>query len=486
LTLKDTADIKQLSPPERFTGRESGRLHRIWCDIKTSMRGSDEDFTEGGLGRAILLLSVPMVLEMVMESVFAVVDIFFVARLGSDAVATVGVTESMLTVIYAVALGLCMGTTAMVARRIGEKQPQDAAVAAVQSFAAGVFISLPVAAIGILFSRELLAAMGLDASLIAANYGYTAVLLGGNTVIMVLFLNNAVFRSAGDAAVAMRVLWLANGINIVLDPCLIFGWGPFPELGITGAAVATTIGRGTGVLWQMWLLGRGKGRIRITQTELRLVPSVMLKLIRISLGGVGQFLISTASWIGLVRIMAVFGDAALAGYTIALRIIMFTLLPSWGVSNATATLVGQNLGAGKPERAERSVWICSIVNIGFLCLVAVFFILFAEFFIRLFTDEQGVVTVGADCLRILSYGYLVYALGMVIIQAFNGAGDTVTPTIINLFCFWLTELPLAYFLAIQRGMGERGVFAAILVAESLMSIAGVILFKRGRWKNRKV
>jgi putative MATE family efflux protein len=461
-------------------------LYRLWCDIRTAVRGSDEDYTVGGLGRAILLLSIPMVLEMVMESIFAIVDIFFVAKLGPDAVATVGVTESMLTLVYAIAIGLCMGTTAMVARRIGEKQPQAAAVAAFQAIVAGVFFSLPVAAIGILFAPSLLGAMGLDVSLIAANSTYTSVLLGGNIVIMLLFINNAVFRSAGDAAVAMRVLWLANGINIVLDPCLIFGWGPFPQLGITGAAIATTIGRGTGVLFQLWLLTRGHQRIRISAKELRIVPSVMMRLVRISLGGIGQFIISTSSWIGLVRIMAVFGDAALAGYTIAVRVIMFTLLPSWGVSNAAATLVGQNLGAGKPERAARSVWLCSLANIVFLGLVAVVFILYAEFFIRLFTDERNVIAVGADCLRILSYGYLVYALGMVIVQAFNGAGDTTTPTIINFFCFWLTELPLAYLLAIHWDLGTRGVFYAILVAEALMGISGAIIFKKGRWKSRKV
>jgi putative MATE family efflux protein len=486
LTLEEKSDMKQTTPPKPVTESNGGRMRRLWRDIATAVRGSDEDYTEGGLGRAILLLSVPMILEMVMESVFAIVDIFFVAKLGPDAVATVGVTESMLTLVYAIAIGLCMGTTAMVARRIGEKRPEDAAVAAFQAIMVGFLISLPVAAIGIFFAHQLLVTMGLGVSLATANSSYTAVLLGSNIVIMLLFINNAIFRSAGDAAVAMRVLWLANGINIVLDPCLIFGWGPFPELGITGAAVATTIGRGTGVLFQLWLLGRGDGRIRIRRKELRLAPPVMIRLVRISLGGIGQFIISTSSWIGLVRIMAVFGDAALAGYTISIRIIMFTLLPSWGMSNAAATLVGQNLGAGKPERAERSVWLCSLCNIVFLALVAVVFILHAEFFVRIFTDEQSVIAVGADCLRILSYGYLVYALGMVVVQAFNGAGDTTTPTIINFFCFWLTELPLAYLLAIHWDLGTRGVFYAILVAESLMGISGAIIFKRGRWKSRKV
>ncbi len=461
-------------------------MRRLWHDIVLAVRGSDEDFTAGGLGRAILLLSIPMILEMVLESVFAVVDIFFVSRLGLDAVATVGVSESLLTLVYAVAVGFSMGTTAIVARRIGEKRPDAAAVATVQAIIVGIIASLPVALAGIFFAPRLLELMGMAPEIAAANYKYTAVLLGGNVVIMLLFIMNAVFRSAGDAAVAMRVLWLANGINIILDPCLIFGWGPFPELGIAGAAVATTIGRGIGVLFQLVLLTRSKNRIRITRRALRIVPSVMIRLIRVSLGGIGQFIISTSSWIGLMRIMAVFGSEALAGYTIAVRVIMFTILPSWGMANAAATLVGQNLGANQPDRAERSVWLSAAANMVFLGLVAIVFIVEAEFFIRLFTGEAQVIAIGGDCLRIMSYGYLVYALGMVIVQSFNGAGDTFTPTVINLFCFWLFELPLAYLLALKLGLGARGVFIAIVAAETAMGVVGAIIFRRGRWKTRQV
>jgi len=463
-----------------------GKLRLLWRDIVLALRGNDEDFTSGSMGRAILILSIPMILEMLMESVFAVVDIFFVSRLGPEAIATVGITESMLTVIYAVAFGLSMGATAMIARRIGEKRHEDAAVAAVQALAVAVLVSIPVAVVGIFFAPQLLGLMGMNADAIKAFSSYTAIMLGGNIVIMLIFVGNAVYRGAGDATIAMRVLWLANGINIVLDPCLIFGWGPFPELGIAGAAVATTIGRGIGVTYQLWTLGRAGARIRLSRSDLRFVPAVMKRLVRVSAGGIGQFIIATTSWIGLVRIMATFGSISLAGYTIAIRIIIFAILPSWGMANAAATLVGQNLGAGKPDRAERSVWLSSLANMAFLGIVASAFIVFAEFFIGLFTKDAGIITVGADCLRILSYGYVLYALGMVVIQAFNGAGDTTTPTIINVFSFWLFELPLAYVLSLSLGLNERGVFFAIIIAESLMTIAAVIVFRRGKWKTREV
>jgi putative MATE family efflux protein len=472
-----------LEPPP---GSGSNLASQLWRDAVLAVRGSDQDFTKGGLGRAILLLSIPMVLEMVMESVFAVVDIFFVSKLGPGAVATVGVTESLLTLVYAVAMGLSMSTTALVARRTGEKRPREAAVSAVQAISVGVLASLPVTAVGVIFAPRLLVLMGMNPSIAMANSAFPAVLLGGNVVIMLLFIINAIFRSAGDAAVAMRVLWLANGLNLVLDPCLIFGWGPFPEMGITGAAVATVIGRGTGVLCQLWFLSRRNRRVFVTRKELRVVTSVMKSLVRVSLGGIGQFLISTASWIGLMRIMAGFGADSLAGYTIAVRVIMFTLLPSWGMSNAAATLVGQNLGAGKAERAAKAVWWTAAANMAFLGAIAVVFIAWAEVFIRLFTGVPDVVAVGADCLRVLSFGYLAFALGMVVTQAFNGAGDTATPTALNFVSFWMVELPLAYVLAVRLGLDERGVFYAIVAADTVFSILGTMVFSRGKWKLRKV
>ena len=420
-----------------------------------------------------------------MESVFAVVDIYFVSRLGADAVAVVGLTESMMTIIYAIAVGLSIATTAIVARRIGEKNPHGATIAAVQAIGIGIFISLPIMAIGIIGSQRLLQLMGASTHTIESYSGYTAVMLRGNVVIMLIFIINAVYRAAGDAAIAMRVLWLANILNCILDPCLIFGLGPFPELGVEGAAIATNIGRGSAVIYQFALLGR-KGRITVQRTDIKIDIKVILRLLRLSLGGIGQLVIATSSWIGLYRIVAVFGSEALAGYTIAIRIVIFSLLPSWGMSNAAATLVGQNLGAHKPERAEKSVWISGLINVIFLCGVGVLFNLFSGFFVELFTSEENVVAIGRTCLRILSLGYLFYGFGMVTTQAFNGAGDTTTPTIMNLFCFWLLEIPLAYLLAIALGMDEKGVFIAIVIAESTLGLLGVLLFKRGTWKSRIV
>jgi len=328
--------------------------------------------------------------------------------------------------------------------------------------------------------------MGATPDIVESGYMYTRIMMGGNIVIMLLFIINAVFRSAGDAAISMRVLWIANIINIILDPCLIFGWGPFPELGIKGAAVATNIGRGLAVVYQLFLLFRGRGRVRILRKHLRFNFNVMVKLVRLSLGGIGQNIIATSSWIGMVRIIAVFGSNVLAGYTIAIRIIIFAMLPAWGLGNAAATLVGQNLGANKPDRAERSVWLAGYSNMIFLGLIALFLIINPAFFIKLFIDNELVINAGATCLRIVSYGFLFYGMGMIVIQALNGAGDTITPTKINFFCFWLLEIPLAYLLAITIGMQEKGVYISIVISESVMTLAGLYYFRLGKWKLKKV
>ena len=459
---------------------------RFLADVKEAVGGTQRDFTEGSLSRGVILLAIPMVLEMTMESVFAVVDIFFVARLGEDAIATVGLTEAILCLIYAVAIGLAMGTTAMIARRIGEKDPQAAATVAVQSIVLSVIVAAAIGLGGGLAAPHLLRLMGASAEIVDTGSAYTTILLATNGVIMLLFIHNAIFRGAGDASLAMRALWLANGINIVLDPCLIFGLGPFPELGLTGAAVATTIGRGTAVLYQLSTLSRDGGRIRLQRRSWRVVPRVMSRLIRVSAGGVLQFLVETASFVGLVRIVAYFGSTALAGYTIGIRIIIFALLPSWGMGNAAATLVGQNLGAKKPDRAERSVLLTGFYNMLFLGSVSVIFIAFARPLVSLFHTDPGVVATGTECLRIISYGYVFFAWGMVTVQCFNGAGDTMTPTWVNLFCFWIVQIPLAYFLAHVVGLGPAGVFWAIAVSYSVSAAVGFYLFRRGRWKKREI
>ena len=458
----------------------------LWSSLVEAVRGSHQDYTAGSLNRAILLLAVPMVLEMVLESLFAVVDVFWVGRLGADAVATVGLTESMLSLVFAVGMGLSLSTTAMVARRIGEKDPEGAADAAVQAIALGLIISVAIGLPCLLLAPRLLQLMGATPQIVAVGSGYTRICLGGSCVVLLLFLNNAIFRGAGDAAIAMRLLWVSNIINLVLDPCLIFGWGPFPRLGVTGAALATFTGRSIGVIYQFYRLLKGTERIRILTRQIRIHVSVLLRLLRVSLTGILQFAIAHTSWIGLVRIVSNFGAAALAGYTIAIRIVIFVILPSWGLSNAAATLVGQNLGAGKPNRAEKAVWHTGLYNVIFLGTVGMFFILFAEPVVRLFTHDPDVVPLGAACLRIVSYGNLGYAYFMVMIQAFNGAGDTITPTIVNFFGFWLFEIPLAYWLAMPLGMRSNGVFASIAIAESAMAAASAILFKQGKWKQKKI
>ncbi|MEZ5196023.1 MAG: MATE family efflux transporter [Bacteroidales bacterium] len=458
------------------------KYKKIIKDIREAIAGTEQDFTTGSIKRAIFLLSVPMVLEMVMESIFAVVDIFFVSRLGPEAVATVGITESLITIVYAIGIGLSMATTALVSRRIGEKNPEGAAMAAFQSIITGLFVSLLIAIPGILYASELLKLMGASEEIYTEMSSYTAIMLGGNAVIMLLFIINAVFRSAGDAAISMRVLWIANIINLILDPILIFGIGPFPELGIMGAAIATNTGRGLAVIYQFYLLFKGNGRVELLVKHISVHWQTIRSLLRLSIGGIGQNVIAMSSWIGLVRIISEFGSEALAGYTIAIRIIIFSLLPSWGISNAAATLVGQNLGAKRPDRAEKSVWAVGKVNMVAMGIISVVLILFPSVFIRLFIDDQMVIYSGALSLRILSYGFVFYGLGMVLVQALNGAGDTLTPTKINFFCFWLLEIPLAYLLAIYLGTGETGVYYSILAAESVMAITALWLFRRGKWK----
>ncbi|HEV2883853.1 MAG TPA: MATE family efflux transporter [Pyrinomonadaceae bacterium] len=459
----------------------------LWSAVRDSIRGGHyHDYTKGPIGRSIILLAVPMVLEMCMESVFAVVDIFWVAHLGADAVATVGLTESMLTLMYAVAIGLGIGATAMVARRIGENNPDGAARAAVQAIALGLILSVVFAVAGVLLAPTLLKAMGGSPWVLEHGSAFTKVMFAGNASILLLFLINAIFRGAGDAAIAMRVLWLANAINIVLGPCFIFGLGPFPELGIAGAAVATTIGRGTGVLYAASKLIRSGGRFDIRRRHLKLEPAIMGRLLRLSSTATFQVFIGMASWIGLIRTISSFGSNAVAGYTIGIRVIIFALLPSWGMANAAATMVGQALGAQKPERAEKAVWKAGFYNMICLGIVGLIFVLFARQIIHIFTDDPNVVYYGVDCLRIVSYGFLFYAYGMVLTQSFNGAGDTWTPTIINLFVFWLWELPLAYALAVIFGFGPRGVFLSIMIAFSTLAVVSALVFRRGKWKKHVV
>lgn len=458
----------------------------IWQELKNAIRGSDADYTQIGIGKAVFLLAVPMILELIMESTFAVVDIFFVGKLGPSAVATVGLTETYLYLLYSIGMGLSMAVTAIVARRIGEKDKQNASISAVQAIFLAVLVSLPFAFAGIFFAKDLLMLMGADAWTLEHGYRYTQWMLGGNAVIMLLFIINAIFRGAGDAAIAMRVLWIANGINMILDPILIFGWGPIPELGIEGAAIATNIGRGIGVLTQLWLLFRGGKHIKVIKSHLYLHWEIISRIISTSLGGVGQMIVAMTSWIFIMRILAEFGSQTVAGATIAMRIMMFTLMPAWGMSNAVATLVGQNLGAQKPDRAERSVWITGFWNMLFLIGVAIVYFLNSESLVGIFSDDAEVISVGGMWLRIVAYSYFVYGWWMVATQAFNGAGDTMTPTKINLVFFWLIQIPLAYVMAKVLDLGSTGVFWAIFISETSVGLFTLWLFTRGKWKKVQV
>jgi putative MATE family efflux protein len=458
----------------------------IWQELKNALRGSEADYTEIKIGRAIFLLAVPMILELIMESTFAVVDIYFVGNLGPSAVATVGLTETYLFLLYSIAMGLSLAAAAIVARRIGEKEREKAAVTAVQAIFIALLISIPFVIAGIFFSKELLSLMGGDKWALEHGYRFTQWMLGSNFVILLLFMINAIFRGAGDPAIAMRVLWIANGFNIILDPLFIFGLGPFPELGIQGAAVSTSIGRSIGVLIQLWFLFKGGKHIRVLRGYISLNGKIILKIIRTSLGGIGQMIIAMTSWIFVVRILSEFGSHVVAGTTIALRIMMFTMMPAWGMSNAAATLVGQNLGAQKPDRAERSVWITGFCNMLFLICVAVVYFIFSEKLVGLFSNDGKVISVGGEWLRIVSYSYFIYGWWMVSSQAFNGAGDTATPTKINFVFFWLIQIPLAYFLSTVMGFDYSGVFWAIFVSETAVGLFTLWLFKKGKWKNIQV
>lgn len=464
----------------------AGSLHRITGDIRDALRGKQHDYTSGPIGQAIFLLAIPMVLEMVMESLFALSDVFFVARLGASAVATVGLTESLMIVVYTLAMGLSISGTAVVARRIGEKDADGAGRAAVQAILLGSIIATLIAVTGAVFAPTLLRFMGAGSDVLAEGTMFARVMLGGSVTAFLLFVVNATFRGAGDAATAMRVMWLANGINIALGPLLIFGVGPLPTLGVTGAAIATTIGRGTGLLYAISRLVRGSGNLRVRRAHLVFEPATMLSMLKLSVNGTFQVLVGSLSWIVLVRFMAVFGSAAMAGYTIAVRMVMFAMLPAWGLGNAAATMVGQALGAGNPDRAEKAVWTAARYNVAFLGVMGLGFAIFAPWIVSAFTADPAVSTVAVDGLRILALGFPTFAFGTVLTQSFNGAGDTATPTRINIGVFWLFEIPLAWAMSKYSTLGFHGIFLSITVAYATLAIVSFMMFRRGTWRARKV
>jgi putative MATE family efflux protein len=477
-------DPPSAATPESALAADAPRS--VWAELRDAIRGTGADYTKIPLRRAVFLLAVPMVLELVLESTFAVVDIFFVGKLGSSAVATVGLTESLLFLIYAIGIGLAMAVTAVVARRVGEGEREAAAVTAVQAIWLAVIASVPFAVAGIVFAEDLLRLMGADPWTLENGYPYMQWALGSNAVIMLLFTINAIFRGAGDAAAAMRVLWVANALNIVLDPILIFGFGPVPALGVEGAAIATTIGRGAGVLMQLWILFRGGQHLTVLRSHVVWHGSILWNVVRTSLGGVGQMIVGMTAWIFLMRILATIGSEAVAAATIAIRIMMFTMMPAWGMSNAAATLVGQNLGAREPGRAEASVWRTGVYNMVYLVAVSVLFFSLPRELMGLFTDDAAVVAIGAEWLRILSYSFFVYGWWMVSVQAFNGAGDTVTPTWINAVFFWLIQIPLSWVLAIGLDWQQSGVFWGVFISETSVGLFTLWLFTRGKWKTAQV
>jgi putative MATE family efflux protein len=476
------SDPLSVPPPESAADARRS----VWAELRHAIRGTGADYTKIPLRRAVFLLAVPMVLELVLESTFAVVDIFFVGMLGSSAIATVGLTETLLFLIYAIGLGLAMAVTAVVARRVGEGDRETAAVSAVQAIWVAFIVSVPFAVVGIVFAQDLLRLMGADAWTLENGYPYMQWALGGNAVIMLLFTINAIFRGAGDAAAAMRVLWFANALNIVLDPILIFGFGPIPALGVEGAAIATTIGRGAGVLLQLWILFRGGQHLAVLRSHVVWHGAILWSIVRTSLGGIGQMLVAMTAWIFLMRILASIGSEAVAAATIAIRIMMFTMMPAWGMSNAAATLVGQNLGAQQPQRAEASVWRIGAYNMVYLLAVAVLFFSLPRDLMGIFTDDPVVIATGAEWLRILSYSLFVYGWWMVSVQAFNGAGDTVTPTWINVVFFWLIQIPLSWFLAVGLDWQQSGVFWGVFISETSVGLFTLWLFTRGRWKTAQV
>lgn len=461
-------------------------MRKYYKLFKAAIRGEENDFSNVSINHALVMLAVPMMLEMAMESIFSLVDTFFVGRIGNEALNTIGYTEVVLTLVYSLAIGLSVAPMAMVARFVGEKNMKDAGRAARQALWLGIAVSVLIGGFGLYYAADILRIVGASEAVIAEGLNYTRLMFGGNIVIMLLFLLNGVFRGAGEASRAMRVLWLANGINIILDPLFIFGWGPFPELGVTGAAVATNIGRGIAVAYQLYILFSGKSVVNLSGGKLGLDRSMMKRIINVASTGAFQYLLASASWIFLMRIVSLSGEAAVAGYVVAIRLIIFTLLPAWGLANATATFVGQNLGAGQSHRAETAVWKSIRITSYYILAVTAIYLLFTPQLIRAFVEDPLAVDYGITALRILAGGYILFGFGMIFSQSFNGAGDTRTPSWINFICFWLLEIPLGYLLGVTLGYGIAGVCCAVITAEAVLSLIAYLLFRRGRWKLTKI